>query len=88
MYKGEVVRAVLIKIIGKACAHQAHTCAVFVANRTYQADEMAVVASTTPWHQSALIGATAESPVIPTLRVDAGDRPDIVHRLDTFREAA
>lgn len=34
--------------------------------------KMAVVSSTTPWHQSALVGATVDSPFIPTLRLDSG----------------
>ncbi|RIK15811.1 MAG: hypothetical protein DCC50_06970 [Acidobacteria bacterium] len=33
---------------------------------------MAVVSSTTPWHQSALVGATVDSRFIPTLRLDSG----------------
>ncbi|MFZ5482028.1 MAG: phenylacetate--CoA ligase family protein [Myxococcota bacterium] len=32
---------------------------------------MAVVSSKAPWHQSALVGATVDSPWIPTLRLDA-----------------
>jgi hypothetical protein len=46
---------------------------------------MAVVSSTTPWHQSALVGATVNSPFIPTLRVYSGEPvDDIAHRLDRF----
>ena len=33
---------------------------------------MAVISSTTPWHQSALVGATVDSPFLPTLRLDSG----------------
>ncbi len=47
--------------------------------------KMAVVSSTTPWHQSALVGATVDSPFIPTLRLDSTDpMEDLVARLDTF----
>ena len=34
---------------------------------------MAVVSSTTPWHQSARVGATVRSPWVQTLRIDSGD---------------
>ena len=34
---------------------------------------MAVVSSTTPWHQSARVGASVSSPWVPTLRIDSGD---------------
>src|SRR5918999_3315566 len=34
---------------------------------------MAVVSSTTPWHQSARVGASVHSPWVPTLRIDSGD---------------
>ncbi len=33
--------------------------------------KMAVVSSKTPWHQSAVVGATAHSPFVPTLRLDS-----------------
>ena len=33
--------------------------------------KMAVVSSRTPWHQSARVGASVQSPFIPTLRLDA-----------------
>lgn len=47
---------------------------------------MAVVSSTTPWHQSALVGATVDSPLIRTLRIDSGDPlPRIVDRLQQFQ---
>src|ERR671912_619390 len=35
--------------------------------------KMAVVSSTTPWHQSARVGASVHSPWVPTLRIDSGD---------------
>lgn len=47
--------------------------------------KMAVVSSTTPWHQSALVGATVDSPFIPTLRLDSSDAMEsIAARLDAF----
>jgi putative adenylate-forming enzyme len=47
--------------------------------------KMAVVSSTTPWHQSALVGATVDSPFIPTLRIDSSDPLDlIIQRLESF----
>jgi phenylacetate-CoA ligase len=46
---------------------------------------MAVVSSTTPWHQSARVGASVHSPWVPTLRLDSGDPLDsIVERLNDF----
>lgn len=46
---------------------------------------MALVSSTTPWHQSALVGATVDSPFLPTLRLDSGDPMDsLVARLERF----
>jgi phenylacetate-CoA ligase len=33
--------------------------------------KIAVVSTTTPWHQSARVGATVRSPFVPTLRLDA-----------------
>ena len=46
---------------------------------------MAVVSSRTPWHQSARVGATVQSPLVATLRLDAGDSlPDTLARLDAF----
>jgi phenylacetate-CoA ligase len=48
--------------------------------------EMAVVSSTTPWHQSARVGASVSSPWVPTLRIDSGDSLEsIVERLNGFR---
>jgi phenylacetate-CoA ligase len=41
---------------------------------------MAVVSSKTPWHQSAVVGATAHSPFVSTLRLDAKEPVD---QLDT-----
>jgi phenylacetate-CoA ligase len=47
---------------------------------------MAVVSSTTPWHQSARVGASVSSPWMPTLRIDSGDPLEsIVERLNTFQ---
>ena len=46
---------------------------------------MAVVSSTTPWHQSARVGASVHSPWVPTLRLDSGDPLEsIVDRLNGF----
>src|SRR5215217_6761075 len=48
--------------------------------------KMAVVSSTTPWHQSARVGASVSSPWVPTLRLDSGDPPEsIVERLNGFQ---
>lgn len=56
-----------------------------VALRLTRRTKMAVVSSTTPWHQSALVGASVDSPFIPTLRVDSSDpMEDIVARLEAF----
>jgi phenylacetate-coenzyme A ligase PaaK-like adenylate-forming protein len=53
--------------------------------RLTQRTRMAVVSSTTPWHQSALVGATVDSPFIPTLRLDSRDAMEsIAARLDAF----
>jgi phenylacetate-CoA ligase len=47
---------------------------------------MAVVNSTTPWHQSARVGASVHSPWVPTLRIDSGDTLEsIVERLNDFQ---
>lgn len=55
------------------------------ALRLTKRTKMAVVSSTTPWHQSAVVGATVDSPFIPTLRLDSSDpMEDLVARLDTF----
>jgi len=47
---------------------------------------LAVVSTTVPWHQSAVVGASLKGPLIPTLRLDA-IRPlaDIVGELNAFR---
>jgi phenylacetate-CoA ligase len=48
--------------------------------------KMAVVSSTTPWHQSARVGASVHSPWVPTLRIDSGDQlGSIVERLNDFQ---
>jgi phenylacetate-CoA ligase len=53
-----------------------------LAHRT----RMAVVSSTTPWHQSARVGASVSSPWVPTLRLDSGDPLEsIVERLNGFQ---
>src|ERR671913_544161 len=47
---------------------------------------MAMVSSTTPWHQSARVGASVSSPWVPTLRIDSGDPLErIVERLGRFQ---
>jgi phenylacetate-coenzyme A ligase PaaK-like adenylate-forming protein len=47
---------------------------------------MAIVSSTTPWHQSARVGASVHSPWVPTLRLDSGDPLDsIVERLNSWQ---
>ena len=54
--------------------------------RLTRRSKMAVVSSTTPWHQSALVAATVSSPFIPTLRLDSGDPLDrIGRRLEDFQ---
>lgn len=48
--------------------------------------KMAVVSTTTPWHQSAMVGATVRSPFTPTLRLNASDPlPRIVERLNAWQ---
>jgi phenylacetate-CoA ligase len=48
--------------------------------------KMAVVSSTTPWHQSARVGASVSSPWVPTLRIDSRDPLEsIVERLNDFQ---
>lgn len=50
---------------------------------------LAVVSSRTPSHQSARVGASLESPWVPTLRLDASDPlPEVVARLNAFRPDA
>jgi phenylacetate-coenzyme A ligase PaaK-like adenylate-forming protein len=46
----------------------------------------AIVSTTTPWHQSARVGASVHSPWVPTLRLDAGDPLErIVARLTRWQ---
>lgn len=48
--------------------------------------KVAVVSTTTPWHQSAVVGATLNSWFVPTLRIDSTDPMDsIVERLNRFQ---
>ena len=48
--------------------------------------KMAVVSSTTPWHQSARVGASVQSLWVPTLRLDSGDSLEsIVERLNSWQ---
>lgn len=48
--------------------------------------KMAIVSSTTPWHQSSRVGASVHSPWVPTLRLDSGDPMEsIVERLNGWR---
>jgi putative adenylate-forming enzyme len=48
--------------------------------------KMAVVSSTTPWHQSARVGASVQSHWVPTLRLDSGDPLNsIVERLNGWQ---
>jgi putative adenylate-forming enzyme len=50
---------------------------------------MAVVSSTNPTHQSAIVGATVASPFVPTLRLDAAAPAEtIVDELNDFRPDA
>ena len=50
---------------------------------------MAFVSSTTPWHQSARVGATVHSPLVPTLRLDSADPLEtIVERLNDWQPEA
>ena len=54
--------------------------------RLTRRSSMAVVSSTTPWHQSALVGATVDSPILRTLRIDSGGPlEDVVAQLQRFR---
>jgi phenylacetate-CoA ligase len=47
---------------------------------------LAVVSTTTPWHQSAQVGATVRSRFVPTLRLDAtAPLPAIVAQLNPWR---
>ena len=50
---------------------------------------MAVISSTSPTHQSSIVGASVASPFVPTLRLDAAERvTEIVRRLNVFRPDA
>lgn len=51
-----------------------------------QRPRMAVVASTTPWHMSARVGATVRSSVLPMLRLDVGAPVEqLVQRLNQWQ---
>lgn len=53
---------------------------------TVQRPKMAVIASFTPWHISARIGATTRSSWLPMLRLDVGEPLDsIVQQLNTWQ---
>lgn len=57
-----------------------------VPTRLTRRQRMAVVSSKTPWHQSALVGASVNSRFLPTLRLDATATIDsIVAELNAFR---
>lgn len=46
---------------------------------------LAVVSTTAPWHQSAVVGASLKGPLVPTLRLDATKpMPNIVGELNAF----
>ncbi len=48
--------------------------------------KMAVVSSRTPWHQSAVVGASVQSFLIPTIRIDSTENiEDIVAKLNKFQ---
>jgi phenylacetate-CoA ligase len=50
---------------------------------------MAFVSSTTPWHQSARVGASVNNPLVPTLRLDSADPVEtIVERLNDWQPEA
>lgn len=47
---------------------------------------LAVVSTTTPWHQSARVGASVRSPLAPTIRLNAkADLGEIVSQLNAFQ---
>lgn len=47
---------------------------------------LAVVSTTTPWHQSARVGASVRNPLVATLRLNATDSlPEVVARLNAFQ---
>ncbi len=48
--------------------------------------KIAVVSSRAPWHQSALVGATLPSSLVPTIRIDSNTKmDDIVAELNDFQ---
>jgi putative adenylate-forming enzyme len=48
--------------------------------------KLALISSRTPWHQSAVVGATAESRFVPTLRLDAiQPLPELNDQLNRFQ---
>jgi phenylacetate-CoA ligase len=51
--------------------------------------KIAIVSTTTPWHQSARVGASVQSPFVPTLRLDA-TQPigETIAALNTFQPEA
>ena len=47
---------------------------------------LAVVSTTTAWHQSARVGASVRNPLVATLRINATDRlSEVVERLNAFQ---
>jgi len=47
---------------------------------------LAVVSTTVPWHQSAVVGASLKGPLVPTLRLDAtSPMEEIVSALNDFQ---
>lgn len=46
--------------------------------RLYPPLKVALISTRTPWHQSCRVGQTLESPLIPTLRLDANDPLDLI----------
>lgn len=65
--------------------NRAQEWAGIVASVTHQT-RMAVVSTTTGWHQSARVGASVRNPLIRTLRIDATDPlPGTVARLNDFQ---
>ena len=68
-----------------ASYNRAQEWAGIVASLTRQT-RMAVVSTTTGWHQSARVGASVRNPLIRTLRIDATDPlPGTVARLNDFQ---
>jgi putative adenylate-forming enzyme len=50
---------------------------------------LAVISTTKPWHQSARVGASVQSPLVPTIRLDATDSMSRnVDRLNAFQPAS